>query len=661
MSVVTETASVPVRPARDGDRTRRWEYPALAALLIGTAVAYLWNLSVNGWANSFYAAAVQSGARSWKAFFFGSSDWGNSITVDKTPASLWPMEISARVFGMHSWSMLLPQALLAVASVALVWITLRRTVGATAGLLGGLALAVTPVAALMFRFNNPDALLVFAMIAAVWAMTRALEDGRWRWLVLCGALVGFGFLAKQLQVLLVVPALALTYLIAGPPKLGTRLLQLLAAGGALIAGAGWWVLIAQLWPADSRPYFGGSKDNSILQLTFGYNGLQRLGVGDSGGGFPGPPGGGDPAQHQRIPFFGSSPGLPRLFSETVGGQIAWLLPAALVLLVAALVLRGRAARTDPQRAALLLWGSWGVVTGLVFTFMRGIFHQYYTVALAPAIAGTVGLGAVLLWRDRDRWWVRAALALALALTTVNAVVLLSRTPEFVPWLRWAVAVLGALATLVLLFPRPRRLAAIAAAVAIATAVAGPIAYSVKTIATAHQGGIVLAGPRTDMGFAVRGGMPLPGAHAPGGNAIPAGPDAGSAAKPGGPGVGGPGQFRTPGKDVLALLAEDGNSYTWAAATVSSMGAADYQLALNLPIMPVGGFSGGDPAPTLAQFQKYVADHRIHYFIGSRFGGGDGPGRTNSVGSQINRWVTDTFTPTTVDGVTVYDLTAPKAR
>ncbi|ATL66473.1 glycosyltransferase family 39 protein [Nocardia terpenica] len=650
LSVVTETASVPVRPARDGDRIRRWEYPALAALLIGTAVAYLWNLSVNGWANSFYAAAVQSGARSWKAFFFGSSDWGNSITVDKTPASLWPMEISARVFGMHSWSMLLPQALLAVASVALVWITLRRTVGATAGLLGGLALAVTPVAALMFRFNNPDALLVFLMIAAVWAMTRALEDGRWRWLVLCGALVGFGFLAKQLQVLLVVPALALTYLIAGPPRLGTRLLQLLAAGGALIAGAGWWVLIAQLWPADSRPYFGGSKDNSILQLTFGYNGLQRLGVGDSGGGFPGPPGGGDPAQHQRFPFFGSSPGLPRLFSETVGGQIAWLIPAALVLLVAALVLRGRASRTDPQRAALLLWGSWGVVTGLVFTFMRGIFHQYYTVALAPAIAGTVGLGAVLLWRDRDRWWVRTALALALALTTVTAVVLLSRTPEFVPWLRWAVAVLGALATLALLFPRPRRLAAIAAAAAIVTAVAGPIAYSVKTIATAHQGGIVLAGPRTDMGFAFRGGMPFPGAHAPGGKAIPADD----------PAMGGPGQFRTPGKDVLALLSRDGNSYTWAAATVSSMGAADYQLALNLPIMPVGGFSGSDPAPALAQFQKYVADHRIHYFIGSRFGGG-GPGRTNSVASQINRWVTDTFTPTTVDGVTVYDLTAPKAR
>ncbi|KZM75793.1 ArnT family glycosyltransferase [Nocardia terpenica] len=651
LSVVTETASVPVRPARDGDRTRRWEYPALAALLIGTAIAYLWNLSVNGWANSFYAAAVQSGARSWKAFFFGSSDWGNSITVDKTPASLWPMEISARVFGMHSWSMLLPQALLAVASVALVWITLRRTVGATAGLLGGLALAVTPVAALMFRFNNPDALLVFLMLAAVWAMTRALEDGRWRWLVACGALVGFGFLAKQLQVLLVVPALALTYLIAGPPKLGTRLLQLLAAGGALIAGAGWWVLIAQLWPADSRPYFGGSKDNSILQLTFGYNGLQRLGVGEGGGGFPGPPGGGDPAQHQRFPFFGSSPGLPRLFSETVGGQIAWLIPAALVLLVAALVLRGRAARTDPQRAALLLWGGWGVVTGLVFTFMRGIFHQYYTVALAPAVAGTVGLGAVLLWRDRDRWWVRTALALTLALTTVTAVVLLSRTPEFVPWLRWAVAVPGALATLALLFPRPRRLAAIAATAAIVTAAAGPVAYSMKTIATAHEGGIVIAGPRTDMSFAFRGGMPFPGAHAPGGKAIPAAD----------PAMGGPGQFRTPGKDVLALLAQDGNSYTWAAATVSSMGAADYQLALNLPIMPVGGFSGGDPAPTLDRFQKYVADHRIHYFIGSRFGGGGGPGRTNSVASQINRWVTDTFTPTTVDGVTVYDLTAPKAR
>src|SRR5690606_31737189 len=206
-------------PARKTGRSRaaRWEYPALAVLLLATGLSYLYNLSANGWANSFYSAAVQAGSQSWKAFFFGSSDAANSITVDKPPASLWVMELSVRLFGLNSWSMLIPQVLLGLATVALLWATVRRSFGPAAGLITGLVVAVTPVFALMFRFNNPDALLVFLMVAAVWAMTRALEDGRWRWLVLTGTCIGFGFLAKQLQVMLVVPVLALVYLFAGPP------------------------------------------------------------------------------------------------------------------------------------------------------------------------------------------------------------------------------------------------------------------------------------------------------------------------------------------------------------------------------------------------------------------------------------------------------------
>ena len=160
--------------------TRTAERCALAVLLVGTAVAYLWGLGRAGWANSFYSAAVQAGTESWKAMFFGSSDAANSITVDKPPASLWVMEFSTRIFGVNSWAMLVPQVLLGVASVALLYATVRRRFGPVAGLLAGLLLAVTPVAALMFRFNNPDALLVLLMIAATWAMLRAVEDGRWR-------------------------------------------------------------------------------------------------------------------------------------------------------------------------------------------------------------------------------------------------------------------------------------------------------------------------------------------------------------------------------------------------------------------------------------------------------------------------------------------------
>ncbi|MCP9622390.1 glycosyltransferase family 39 protein [Nocardia otitidiscaviarum] len=693
-------------PAPRTPHVPRWDYPALAVLLVGTALAYLWNLTANGWANSFYAAAVQAGSRSWKAFFFGSSDAANSITVDKTPLSLWPMEISVRIFGLHSWSMLLPQVLLGVGSVALLWAAVRRHFGPGAGLLAGLALAVTPVAALMFRFDNPDAMLVFLMVAAAWAMLRAVESGRWKWLLLCGLFIGLGFLAKQLQVLLVLPALALTYLIAGPPQLGKRIAQLFAAGVAMVAGAGWWVLIAQLWPADDRPYFGGSQNNSIIELTLGYNGLGRLNGEETGSVGPG---GELPAGGNGI--WGST-GITRLFEPAQGGQIAWLIPAALMLSIAGIALRGRASRTDPQRAALLLWGGWLLVTGLVFSFMRGIFHQYYTVALAPAVAALVGAGAVQLWRRRELAWVRVVLALTVGLTTATAWMLLSRSADFVPWLRWAILIGGIAATVLMLVPA-RRLSLAAASLALTVGLAGPVAYTVDTLASAHQGAIPTAGPDVGGGFgpghdgpggrqamddgrtdgaagggtpAARNGGQLP---PPGGGAAPPGTDgtlssgatdgAGAQGNPGAtgggladgaPGAGpahgamggGPASgimgASEPSERLTALLLADGDAYTWVAATVSSNSAAGYQLATELPVMPVGGFNGSDPSPTLEQFQRYVAEGRIHYFL-TGSGNGGGPGRSaDSESSRITAWIAANFTAEEVDGVTVYDLTKP---
>ena len=189
--------------------------PAFLTLLLATALLYLWGLGASGWANSFYSAAVQAGSESWKAFFFGSSDASNSITVDKTPMSLWPMSLSVRLFGLSSWSMLVPQALMGVGSVGLLYATVRRTTrNACAGLLAGAILALTPVAVLMFRFNNPDALLTLFLIASVYATIRAIEspERAVRWLVLGGTLVGFAFLTKMLQAFLVLPPLALVYL-----------------------------------------------------------------------------------------------------------------------------------------------------------------------------------------------------------------------------------------------------------------------------------------------------------------------------------------------------------------------------------------------------------------------------------------------------------------
>ncbi len=411
----------------------RWERPALFGLLALTAFLYLVNLSRNGWANDFYAAAVEAGTKSWKAFFFGSFDSSSFITVDKTPASLWVMELSGRIFGVNYWSVLVPQALEGVACVAVLYAAVRRWFGPAAGLIAGLVMALTPVAALMFRFNNPDALLVLLLTAAAYTMVRALENGRSRWLVFAGLLLGFAFLAKMLQAFLVVPGFALAYLWAGPPKLGKRIWQVLLAGAAIGVGGGWWVAIAELVPAADRPYFGGSTNNNILQLAIGYNGLGRLDgteTGSIGGG--GGRGGG----------FGGATGITRLFSSEFGGQISWLLPAALISLAAMLWVSRRAVRTDRTRAAALLWGGWLVCTGLVFSYMSGIIHPYYMVALAPAIAALVGVGAMALWERRLGWFGRLVAAGAVAVTVWWAVELLGRSPSWYPWLRWVIIVAG---------------------------------------------------------------------------------------------------------------------------------------------------------------------------------------------------------------------------
>ncbi|MFE4500615.1 ArnT family glycosyltransferase [Rhodococcus sp. NPDC056743] len=682
MTATVEQESV-VAPLPEPPRSVRWEPWALGALLVGTGIAYIWGLGASGWANSFYAAAVQAGSVSWKAFFFGSSDAANSITVDKPPMSLWLMSLSVRIFGLNSWAMLVPQALLGVASVALLWGTVRRYFGAAAGLLAGLVLALTPVAALMFRFNNPDAMLVLIMIAAVWAMMRAVQDGRTRWLVLVGVFCGFGFLTKQLQVMLVVPPLALTYLIAGPPKLGKRVLQLFAALGGMIVSAGWWLAIVELWPAHSRPWIGGSQNNSILELTFGYNGLGRLSGNETGSVGGGMRTAGDAgAAAGAVPGFGDdggaiapggvggggmwgTTGITRLFESAQGGQIAWLIPAALILLVAGIVVRGRVPRVDTQRASFIVWGLWLLVTGLTFSFMAGIFHAYYTVALAPAIAAVIGSGSVLLWRHRETLWVRIALAASLAATVAMAWVLLGRTPSFVPWLRWTILVVGVVAAVAMLIPAITRgrLAVAVILAALFTGLAGPTAYAIDTINTPHTGSIVSAGPSVQGGMGGPGGgrggfggMGDGGTRAMGGAGSMGGAGAATDGARGGIGgsAGGLLQGSTPGAAVVEKLEENSDQFTWVAAAIGSNSASGYQLATESPVMAIGGFNGSDPSPTLEQFQQYVADGKIHFFIG---GGGMGGGmNAEGTATAISAWVTENFTATTVDGVTLYDLT-----
>ena len=661
-----ETPPAPDRPRRSTPRFLRgrpqdaaWVRPCLLVLLGATAVLYLWGLGASGWANTYYSAAVQAGTKSWKAFLFGSFDSANFVTVDKAPASLWVMELSARMFGVNSWSILVPQALEGVATVGVLYLAVRRWFSAGSALLAGAVLALTPVAALMFRFNNPDALLVLLLVIGAYAMIRALERGSTWWLVIAFSTVGFGFLAKMLQVLLVVPAFGLVYLVAAPVAVRKRIWQLTLACAALLLAAGWWIALVELWPAGSRPYVGGSQDDSLLNLIFGYNGFGRLTGNESGS-----VGGGG----QTGSRWGAT-GLTRMFGSEFGSQISWLLPAALILLVAGIAWRGRRPRTDRVRAAFILWGGWLLVTGLVFSLGKGIIHQYYSVALAPAIGALVGMGAGMLWKRRHDVAARAVLAGVLVATSVWTFVLLGRTPDWSPWLRGPLLLAGiVVAGGVLAAHLVRGRAAVVLAVsAVAIALAAPAGYALSTVRTAHTGAIPVAGPSSAGGFGFPGGGfggPRPGGFTgpPGGttgNAAPALPG-GSQALPGG-GRGGAGGLlngSTPDAALTRLLQTDADSYTWVAATVGANQAAGYQLATDDPIMAIGGFNGTDPTPTLAQFQRYVRDGRIHYFISGGFGGGGGfGGNPSGTSSEISSWVSSNFTSQTAGGETVYDLTA----
>ncbi len=664
-----------------------WVQPALLALLVGTALLYLVGLGKSGWANAFYSAAVQAGTQSWKAFLFGSSDAASFITVDKPPASLWVMGLSARLFGVNSWSILVPQALMGVAAVAVLYATLRRWFGPVAGLIAGAILAFTPAAALMFRFNNPDALLVLLLVLSAWATVRAVERGGARWLMLAATFVGFAFLTKMLQAFFVVPVFALVYMVAAPIGLRRRLWHLVLAGVALLVSGGWWVAIVELWPASSRPYIGGSQANSVLELIFGYNGLGRITGNEVGSVVPGGTG--------RAGMWGAT-GWDRMFTASWGGQVAWLLPAALAFTVALLWLTRSAPRTDRLRASTLLWGGWLIVTAGVFSFAQGIIHEYYAVALGPAIGALVGTGAVALWQRRAHLAWRVTLAAVLAATSVWSYVLLSRSADWQPWLRPLVLVAGLTAAALLAAGGRlgRRTTPALAVAGILVALAGPAAYSLQTASTAHAGSLPTAGPTVagargggfgrgggrNGGFGGFGGQapPQAGNSTQGGFAgpgMPGGRQGGSTGGMGGQGFGGTGNgfggqggfgggnagglldASTPSAELVALLKTDADNYTWIAATVGAQSAAGYQLATDLPVMSLGGFNGSDPYPSLAQFQALVNAGRVHYFIAGGMGGGGFGGGGSSM-SEIASWVESNFASTSVGGITVYDLTSP---
>ncbi|MFE5894325.1 ArnT family glycosyltransferase [Streptomyces sp. NPDC056462] len=685
-TTVTPDVPPPAPPVAPPGSAPRWSLPALIAILILAAVLYSWNLSGSS-LNSFYSAAVLSGTQSWKAWFFGSLDAGNFLTVDKPPFALMVMGLSCRVFGYGTWQMMLPMVLVALATIWIVHASVKRVWGHGAATVAALVLALTPITVAINRDNNPDTLLVFLMAGGAALALRAVHNGRLLPLVGSAVCFGLAFNTKMLQGYIALPAVFAVYLYAAKPKLVKRVVNLLVAGVALAVSSFWWAAAVSLVPADDRPYIGGSSDGTAWDLIMGYNGLGRILGGEGNGGGGGGGGGG----------FSGTAGLGRLFNDILGGQISWLIPFATIACVGGLVLCGRAPRTDLTRAALLLWGGWTVLHYLTFAMAEGTMHPYYTTALAPGIAALCGGGGVMLlraFRADKRWaWV---LPTGLGITAVWAVVLLRRASGWNTWLWPAIAVVMLLAIVGLLVFRSAsgtrvRLLAASVVAAVVAAVAGPAAYawSVPSGSGGGMGGTnPTAGPSTGSGFGGgpgggggRGGFPgggtggpggaqqgrgsqaggqqgqndglpgggggrLPGGQggqASGGNAgtggTPPGGSGGNAGTAGG-GMGGGrgGMGGGASSELVAYLEKHQDGAKWLLAVSSSQSAAQLIVSSGEPVISMWGWSGSDKAMTLARLKELVKKGELHYIqLGGGVMGG-GPGGGSDVSSEVTQWV-----------------------
>jgi 4-amino-4-deoxy-L-arabinose transferase-like glycosyltransferase len=466
--------------------------PELICLLGVAGVLNLWGLSINGWANTYYAAAVRSMSTSWHDFLFASMDKAGLMTVDKPPLSLWVQALSARVFGFHPLSILIPQALMGVAATALLYDLTRRRFGRPAGFVAGLVLATTPIVVAVSRHNNPDELLVLCCVAALWLAIRSLETGRTRWLVLSGVCIGLGFEAKMGVALMVVPGIAAAYLYIAPRGRLKAIGQLLAGGAALaVVGLAWPVFVT-LTPAADRPWISGTADNSVWSLIFSYNGVGRI-AGQSGG--PATFGGGGGV-------FGGGTGVLRLLQSSLGDQAGWLLGFALVAGVGVL-LATRLRRGDPRSGWLIAIGGAFLTTAIVFSFADGIFHPYYVSFLAPFTAALIGAGVGLALSDGRQARILAPLALAAGAVTELAV--LGTLDGALSWARPLVIAVTVVCAVALAIKLPARIRAAVLAVALAALLAAPATWAAETIGHSTSGTFPAGGPASAGSLAVFGG------------------------------------------------------------------------------------------------------------------------------------------------------------
>lgn len=631
-----------------------WDRVGLAVVLVVAGILNFYGLNREGYGNTYYAAAVRSMLQNWHNFFFNSFDPGGFVTIDKPPLGFWLQVASAKLFGFNGVALMLPQAIAGILAVALLYYLVRRVFGGAAGLLAALALALTPISVVASRNNIIDGTLAFTVLLGAWAVTRAVETGKLRWLLLCALFVGLGFNIKMLEAFLVVPAFGLVYLLGARVGWGRRIAYLIVAGFVLLVISFSWVTAVDLTPASQRPFVDSTTTNSELDLAVGYNGLQRLtGTAAPGGGrragtTAGPPGGFSAGETGTV-------GPLRLMDTQLGGQIGWLLPLAIIGLVVAALQTRRRWPLDDRHLSLLLWGMWLLTMGIFFS-VAGFFHTYYLVMMAPAIAALSGIGLVSLWTayrsSRWGWWVLPVSLLAVAAIQARLLT------DYSSWARWltplivGLCALGAIALVIAHF-RPQlgvRLALPAVLLSLIGLLSAPAAWAENSVATSSSGLIPRAGPSASGGGGFggfrrdRGGFAFPnGGFRPPAGGFPVGGGrgfAGGRAFAGGFGRGG---GDTVNSGLLRYLENHQGTTKFLVATSNAGTAESYILSTGRPVMAMGGFLGSDPILTSAKVAMLVKNDTIRYFLlpsSSGFGaraGGFGGGRF-AANNGVTTWV-----------------------
>src|SRR5579875_949989 len=627
-----------------------WHHLALAGIALISIFMDFFQLGANGY-GSYYPPAIRSMMDNWHNFFFVSYDPGGFVTLDKPAVGFWLQTISAKLFGFTPFSIFLPQALSGVAAVLLLYYLVKRHFGVVAGLLAALALAISPISVVTNRNITMDSILALFLLVGAWAVIRAAETGKLRWLLFSAFIVGLGFNIKMMEAYLVVPAYGVLYLLAAPRSIWKRVGHLALAGLLLLVVSFSWITAVDLTPASQRPYVDSTTDNSELTLALGYNGIDRLlgnifaGRGRFGPNTPGtrsgttgttrtngapfsngnrtgptgtPPtngnggfpnrgntagrqfstGGGGPGG-----FFGTGGiGPLRLFQEALGSQVSWLLPIALLGLLALAWQRRPRFQEDRQQKSMILWGMWLLTMGTFFS-VAGFFHQYYMTEMAPAIAALFGIGLVVMWKDfRDGGWRGWLLPLALIATVAEQVYLLSAYPTWSSWMVPIIVVLSIVAVVVLIGARlaPRlhvkapgnRFLLSALGAGLLALMLAPTVWAVTPILLSKQADTLVAGPPQTGGF--------------GGNF--------------GSGGGNPQAEANANAKLISYLEANQGNAKFLVAVPSSQGIAD-QLIIetNKPVMSLGGFSGSDPILTTSQLASLVKNGTVRFFLLNSFG------------------------------------------